>query len=117
MKNNPVKTSNPNHHMERFYIAYGSNLNLTQMEHRCPTAEVAGQTILKNWRLMFRGTNGSAVATIERSPGYHVPVLVWKLRPQDEQALDRLANEYAVFQNMPVAEAQKALVDILSKVS
>lgn len=34
-----------------------------------------------------------------------------------EQALDRLANEYAVFQNMPVAEAQKALVDILSKVS
>ena len=32
-----------------------------------------------------------------------------------EQALDRLANEYAVYQNMPVADAQKALIDILSK--
>ncbi len=89
MKNNPAKTSNPNNHTERFYIAYGSNLNLTQMAHRCPTAEVVGQTTMKDWRLMFRGANGSAVATIERNPGYHVPVLVWKLRPQDEQALDR----------------------------
>lgn len=89
MKNNPAKTSNLNNHAERFYIAYGSNLNLTQMARRCPTAEVAGQAILKNWRLMFRGANGSAVATIERSLGYYVPVLVWKLRPQDEQALDR----------------------------
>lgn len=28
---------------ERFYIAYGSNLNLEQMENRCPTAEVVGE--------------------------------------------------------------------------
>ena len=34
-----------------------------------------------------------------------------------EQALDRLANEYAVFQNMPVSESHKAKVDILYKVS
>ena len=72
MKNNPAKTSNLNNHTERFYIAYGSNLNLTQMAHRCPTAEVAGQTILKNWRLMFRGANGSAVATIEQIGRAHV---------------------------------------------
>ena len=26
---------------ERLYIAYGSNLNLAQMKHRCPTQELA----------------------------------------------------------------------------
>lgn len=69
---------------ERLYIAYGSNLNLGQMAGRCPTAEVAGKAVLRGWRLAFRG-----VATIERCAGYTVPVLVWKLQPEDETALDR----------------------------
>ena len=34
----------------RFYIAYGSNLNLQQMKHRCPTAEVVGTAVLRNWK-------------------------------------------------------------------
>lgn len=74
---------------ERLYIAYGSNLNLEQMKRRCPTAEVVGAAELKNWRLWFRGGNHSAVATIERERGFTVPVLVWRIRPQDEAALDR----------------------------
>ena len=74
---------------ERLYIAYGSNLNLDQMKHRCPTAEVVGAAKLKNWRLRFRGENHSAVATIEREKGFKVPVLVWQIEPQDELALDR----------------------------
>ena len=40
---------------ERLYIAYGSNLNLRQMAHGCPTAEVVGKSLLRGWRLMFRG--------------------------------------------------------------
>ena len=39
----------------KYYIAYGSNLNLEQMARRCPTAKVVGSTTLKNYRLMFRG--------------------------------------------------------------
>ncbi len=74
---------------ERLYIAYGSNLNLQQMKHRCPTAEVMGTSILRNWRLWFRGENGHAVATVEREQGCEVPVLVWRIQDQDEQALDR----------------------------
>ena len=54
--NNPTK--------DRFYIAYGSNLNLGQMARRCPTAEAVKATYLHNYRLMFRG-KGTAVATIE----------------------------------------------------
>ena len=74
---------------ERLYIAYGSNLNLDQMKHRCPTAEIVGTAELKNWRLWFRGGGHSAVATIERERGFKVPVLVWRIQPQDELALDR----------------------------
>ena len=73
----------------RLYIAYGSNLNLEQMAHRCPTAEVVGAATLRGWRLWFRGGNGGAVATVERERGCEVPVLVWRIQPQDERALDR----------------------------
>lgn len=73
---------------EKLYIAYGSNLSLEQMSRRCPTAKVVGKSILRNWRLRFRGGNSQAVATIERCKGYKVPVLVWKIQPTDEKALD-----------------------------
>lgn len=74
---------------DRLYIAYGSNLNLEQMAYRCPTAEVVGTAVLRDWRLWFRGGSGGAVATVEREKGWKVPVLIWKIQPQDEQALDR----------------------------
>lgn len=74
---------------ERLYIAYGSNLNLEQMRHRCPTAEVVGKSTLRGWRLRFRGGAHSAVATIERDKDFSVPVLVWQIHPGDELALDR----------------------------
>lgn len=74
---------------ERLYIAYGSNLNLEQMRHRCPTAEVVGKSTLHGWRLRFRGGAYSAVATIEKDKDHSVPVLVWQILPGDELALDR----------------------------
>ncbi len=73
----------------RLYIAYGSNLNLEQMSQRCPTAQVVGTSVLKDWRLLFRGGSTNAVATVERFRGGSVPVLVWQLQPEDETALDR----------------------------
>lgn len=72
----------------KLYIAYGSNLSLEQMKLRCPTAEVVGTTMLHNWRLRFRGGSHSAVATVERAKGCKVPVLIWRLQPRDELALD-----------------------------
>ena len=77
--NNPTK--------DRFYIAYGSNLNLGQMARRCPTAEAVKATYLHNYRLMFRG-KGTAVATIEKHKGGKVPILIWRLQPSDEHSLD-----------------------------
>jgi len=71
------------------YLAYGSNLNLKQMAYRCPTARVLGQAKLNGYRLLFRGGNGGAVATIEKQKGESVPVLLWRIMPYDEEALDR----------------------------
>lgn len=70
------------------YIAYGSNLNLPQMEFRCPTAEVAGVSELKDYELLFRGGRRGAVATVEPKEGSSVPVLLWKIHQKDEEALD-----------------------------
>jgi hypothetical protein len=74
---------------KRLYIAYGSNLNLPQMAHRCPTARPVGTAELKNHELLFRGARRSGVATVEPREGFGVPVLVWALKPRDERALDR----------------------------
>ena len=67
----------------RLYLAYGSNMNLAQMARRCPTAVVVGHTMLENWKLIFNG-----VASVERSKGDGVPVVVWDIQPKDEVALD-----------------------------
>lgn len=74
---------------EKYYIAYGSNLNLPQMDRRCPTSEIAAAGEIKDYQLLFRGQKKSAVATIEPSEGNVVPVLVWALKEEDETALDR----------------------------
>ena len=74
---------------DRLYIAYGSNLNLEQMGRRCPTAKAVGTALLRGYRLRFRGSSFCAVATVEKANRYKVPVLVWKLQPEDEHALDR----------------------------
>lgn len=67
----------------KLYVAYGSNLNLAQMAHRCPNARVVGSGELKDYQLTFRG-----VATIEPEQGATTPVGVWEITPMDERALD-----------------------------
>lgn len=74
---------------ETLYIAYGSNLNLPQMAFRCPTAKVVGTSEIKDYELLFRGGRRSSVATVEPLKGSSVPVLLWKLKEKDLQALDR----------------------------
>lgn len=41
---------------ETLYLAYGSNMNQTQMALRCPTARVVGISQLKGYELLFRGS-------------------------------------------------------------
>ena len=71
-----------------YYLAYGSNLNIRQMQIRCPMAIPVVGAVLKDYELLFRGGNGSAVATIEPKAGSSVPCVLWLITPEDEEALD-----------------------------
>ena len=72
----------------RYYIAYGSNLNLAQMHHRCPAAKVVGTAIIPDYRLKFKGSKTGAYLTIEAAAGYSVPVAIWEVTATDERVLD-----------------------------
>ena len=74
---------------KRYYIAYGSNLNLRQMKMRCPTAKVMGTAVIKDYELLFKGSLTGAYLTIEPKKGSEVPVAVWTVTETDEKALDR----------------------------
>lgn len=73
----------------RYYIAYGSNLNIQQMRMRCPSARVIGTSEVPNYRLLFKGSQTGAYLTIEPCEGYSVPVAVWEVTEDAERALDR----------------------------
>lgn len=75
--------------MNSVYLAYGSNLNLEQMNIRCPNAAVIGSATLCDYLLTFRGSSSRGVATIEPKKGSAVPVLVWEITKECERALDR----------------------------
>lgn len=74
---------------KRYYIAYGSNLNIEQMRSRCPSATVAGVSAIPDYQLLFKGSQTGAYLTIEPHKGGCVPVAVWKVTPADERSLDR----------------------------
>lgn len=73
----------------KLYIAYGSNLNIEQMSHRCPYATPIGNAVLKDYEFLFRGGCGGSVATVEPKAGASVPVLIWEITPRCKDALDR----------------------------
>ena len=52
--------------MKKYYIAYGSNLNVQQMKFRCPTARVVGTSVIRNYELLYKGSKTGSYLTIEK---------------------------------------------------
>ena len=75
--------------VKRYYIAYGSNLNIPQMRMRCPSARIIGTSEIPAYRLLFKGSQTGAYLTIEPCDGASVPVAAWEVTAEDELALDR----------------------------
>lgn len=73
---------------KRYYLAYGSNLNVWQMKHRCPSARIIGTAEIKDYRLLFKGSLTGSYLTIEKQKGAVVPVGVWEVSEDDEKSLD-----------------------------
>lgn len=74
--------------MKRFYLAYGSNLNIQQMQSRCPDAKIVGTAEIKGYELLFKGSKTGSYLTIEKAENSSVPVAVWKVSVADERSLD-----------------------------
>lgn len=74
---------------KRYYLAYGSNLNMAQMQWRCPGAVPLGTAEIKGYRLLFKGSKSGSYLTIEKADGFSVPVGVWTVTEADEFKLDR----------------------------
>ena len=74
---------------KRFYLAYGSNLNINQMNRRCPGARIVGTTVINGYELLFKGSRTGAYLTIEKKAGSKVHAAVWATTAEDEASLDR----------------------------
>ncbi len=74
----------------KFYVAYGSNLNLKHMSTCCPNAKVFGTSTLQDYELLFRARklDENSYLTIEKRAGANVPVAIWQVNEADELALD-----------------------------
>ena len=59
---------------KRYYIAYGSNLNIPQMRMRCPGARIIGTSVIPDYELLFKGSKTGSYLTIEPKAGSSVPV-------------------------------------------
>lgn len=70
---------------DKLYFAYGSNINLEQMDYRCPDATVVGPVVLENYELLFRR---GGFATIAPKEGGRVHGLLWSITPECERSLD-----------------------------
>lgn len=75
--------------MKKYYLAYGSNLNIHQMQFRCPNAKPVGVAEINGYELLFKGSKTGSYLTIEKQKGASVPVGVWEVDAADEEALDR----------------------------
>ena len=71
---------------ERFYFAYGSNMDPRRMRDRCRRAECLGRATLRGYRFLI---NERGVATIELQGNAKVMGALWKITSRCEAALDQ----------------------------
>ena len=98
----------------QLYIAYGSNLSVEQMAHRCPGATIYGTGVVHDYKLEFR-----THANIVPAMGENVPVLVWKITEEDRASLDRYEGfpVYYIRKKIPVevsGETVEAMVYVMT---
>ena len=97
--------------MKRYYLAYGSNLNIGQMKFRCPTARVVGTAEIDGYELLFKGSKSGSYLTIEPREGATVPVAVWEVQEQDELNLDRYEGFPTFYYKKEMRLSMQSLID------
>lgn len=85
------------------YLAYGANMDVGIMASRCADAKFLGTGVLENFRLMFKGKEPLAYATIEEWNGFKVPYVLWEISKSDERELDYFEGFPRFYQKHTVA--------------
>ena len=67
------------------YVAYGSNMNLKQMDYRCPNSYAVCNGKLKGFKLVFN-VHADVIRTDDEND--LVPVVVWNIADSDWARLD-----------------------------
>lgn len=67
------------------YSAYGSNMNLEQMKHRCPKSKVVCNGVLTGWKFVFN-VHADIIRTGDEND--FVPVVIWDIDDNDWENLD-----------------------------
>jgi gamma-glutamylcyclotransferase (GGCT)/AIG2-like uncharacterized protein YtfP len=71
------------------YAAYGSNLDPSQMAHRCPHSPLRGTGWLTGWRITFGGEGwDGALPTLVEDPGWQIFVALYDVTEADVASLD-----------------------------
>lgn len=70
---------------KRIYIAYGCNTDTKGMRFRCKDCVHIGEGYIPDYKIVFKGC-----ASIEKSEGDKVPVVLYYISPNDEKYLDMM---------------------------
>lgn len=96
-----------------FYFAYGSNMLTERLIDRCPSAVPLGAADANGFELSFakKGVDGSGKATLIKSTDNKAIVhgVLYKLKPNDLAALDKIEHNYTRDDNFEVDFGQKAI--------
>lgn len=101
-----------------YYVAYGSNMNLKQMEYRCPNSKIVCNGVLIGWKLVF---NIHADIIYTGSAEDKVPVVLWDIHENDWGYLDMYEGfpKYYIKKNIDViivgGYTTKAIVYVMNK--
>lgn len=87
------------------YVAYGSNMNKSQMRVRCPKAKPIGAGYLKGWRLVFRG-----VADIISDKDATCPVAIWDLTDECVKALDLYEGVPTLYERITLKNSKEKFI-------
>lgn len=68
----------------KYYLSYGSNLNIKEMKRRCKNAKKISSFLLKDYELYFN----KYLVVIVPSKNEFVQIGVWKITDEDEKMLD-----------------------------
>lgn len=75
--------------LRKYYLAYGSNLNLIQMKRRCPSFKIIDKINLPGYKLVYKGKEDNyAYLTIERCENSYVPLALFSISLLDTIILD-----------------------------